>query len=184
MATESRGYAPRIARRGTGPAAIDGEHVGRVVVQDVVAGGFVRQHATPVAAQHGVAHELHGVGFPVVFQDFSFAFDGFVHPFPLLPEIGQLAGPGGCHAELRAAGVLPHIHTGGADQQRAFGDHDIAGEQAGLAQVVVSKRIRLDIHRLVAIRLFGMGGTRRQRQGQQGRQQRKAMEQAGVFIRA
>src|SRR5690606_23431454 len=63
-----------LARLLVGGAAIHGEHIGQVVVDDDVARDAVAECATAKAPQFGFGGETHVVGFAAVFNGVGFAF--------------------------------------------------------------------------------------------------------------
>ena len=77
-------------------------------------------------------NKFDGIGAAVVLNRFAFAFNEFVHAFTFLPKKGQLSRLGGHQAKLVALGVLAHVNFGAAYQNRAFGEHHFAREDAGL----------------------------------------------------
>src|SRR5690606_9412978 len=84
----------RVAGRAVLPAAVHGENIGRVVVNNQVARGLVGQCGPNIAAQNRLADELDGVGAAVVFDALAFALDVLVHQIALLAVKRQLVGRG------------------------------------------------------------------------------------------
>jgi hypothetical protein len=74
----------------------------------------------------------------------------------LLAVEGQAVGTAGGHAELGAVRILADFQPVAANHNRALGQDDPAGEDADLLKIVIAQRIRLNIHGLVAVGLFGM----------------------------
>jgi len=149
--------------------AIDGEHVGEVVVDDHGAGDLIVQHRPTVAAQFGAGDKAHVVGLAVVFDDFAFAFDELVrrsgHGVALLAEERPFACLGRDHAVLVAVGVLAHIQPRAAQHDGALGHHHAAREHAGLLEFIVPQGVGLDVHGLGTVCLFGMCHARKAGQG-------------------
>ena len=150
-----------------GHTTINGEHLGAVVVNNHAAAHLVVQRRAQVTAQLRLFVEFHGVGATVVFDAFALAFNELIQPFTLLTERREFAGLGRDQAILVAIGVLAHFNAGAPDQNRAFGQHDTAGEHAGFLGVVITQGIGFHIHGLVAVGLFSSNQAYARRQGRQ-----------------
>ena len=77
-----RGCAGRSLRH----AAINGEHVGPVVVNNHATAHLVVQRRAQVAAQLRLLDKFHAVGAAVVFDTLALALNKLVQPFTLLAE--------------------------------------------------------------------------------------------------
>ena len=147
---------------------------------DARARHFIGQLRAFEAAHARAALKPHGVGAAVVFNGFGFAFNVFICVVALLAKERALAFFRRERAALLAIAGLLHLQARAAHEDAALGEHDMAGEGAGLAFFFMPQGVGLDVHGLVTIGLFSLrarasqqGGKRQRGQARKGRRKNR-----------